>query len=796
MYDLGSKMKLDTSKAVANGKHVYVGKKYRITLLSESLIRFEYSENGKFNDNLTTIVKNRQFPEPRYIHTADDTWLHFETKFFSMDYVKETPFNSKTLTVRMNHASEFPWSIGQKEVRNFKGTSNSIDNSIELPTLSKGLFSEDGYVTIDDSKSLVLDENSNCYQQSSNIIDLYLFVYGKDFGICLKDYFTLTGAPPLLPRYAFGNWWSKNFEYNENNLLEELDKFEDENIPLSVLLLDNDWSRKNSQFPNATSGFSFNKELFSNPANTINEVHNRNIKFALKINPRFGLMQQEDYFNEALKYIPINKNGYIDFNSFDPKNVDVFLKLFIGPLNNIGVDFFWNDYPCDHLSNLFMLNHYLYLDNTNPNKRGMLLARNTGMSSHRYGVLYSGSTNISWNTLRFLPFYNLNSTNIGNNNWSHDVGGSYGGMEDYDLYLRWIQFSVFSPILRFNVQKGKYFKREPWLWDVVTKDIATYFLTLRHRLIPYIYSEYYKFHKEYHPLIKPFYYNNLSLYDDPVYVNQYYFGSEFMISPVVTPMDPIIGRTIQRFYMPEGVWYDFKNGKRYLGGHKYLSFYKIEDYPIFVKGGAIIPLNNTKDCSNTGIPTNLDIHVFPGQNNTYKLYEDDGISFGYESGKYCITEIDYNYRQSNYTVIIRPIEGSPSNLPSKRNYRVIFRNTKVADNVKVYENGQEIKYETDHNGKDFIVIVNEFSTNSQLVVNCYGKDIEIDALMVIKDDIESIISDVKINTLLKEKIDAVMFDDTLSLAKKRIAIRRLKKFGLDKRNTKLFLKLLEYMSMN
>ena len=464
MYDLGPKMKLNTLKGIANQKHVYAGKKYRITLLSESLIRFEYNEQGKFNDNLTSLVQNRQFPEPRYIHTMDDTWLHFETKFFTMDYVKNTPFGPKTLTVKMNHL-EFPWTIGEKEVRNFKGTSFSIDRSIDLPTLSKGLFSEDGYVTIDDSKNLVLDENSNCYQPSAGSFDLYLFVYGKDFGVCLKDYFTLTGAPALLPRYAFGNWWSKDYGYNCNTLNEALEKFETENIPLSVVLLDNDWSRRCPQFPTINTGFSFNKDIFPNPAGTINDVHKRKIRFGLKINPAYGIFPHEDFFNEAKKYLQVNKNGYIDFNSFDPKIVDVFLKLFIRPLDNLGVDFYWNDYPKDHLSNLFMLNHYLFMDNRNVGKRGLLLARNSGLASHRYGVLYSGGTNISWNTLRYLPFYNLNSTNIGNNNWSHDVGGSIGGMEDYDLYLRWVQFSVFSPILRFNVQRGMFMGR--WLESIL-----------------------------------------------------------------------------------------------------------------------------------------------------------------------------------------------------------------------------------------------------------------------------------------------------------------------------------------
>ena len=348
--------------------------------------------------------------------------------------------------------------------------------------------------------------------------------------------------------------------------------------------------------------------------------------------------------------------------------------------------------------------------------------------------------------------------------------------------------------MRFNVEAGRYYKREPWKWDIVTNNIATYYLQLRHKLIPYIYSEAYQYHKDGDCLVKPLYYTNVSLYDDPVYVNQYMFGESFMISPIITETDPIINRTIQKFYMPDGVWYDFKNGKRFLGNHKYISFYKIEDYPIFVKAGSVIPLAGESCYKSDANPTELEIHIFPGKSNNYRLYEDDGITYEYQNGRYLITEIDYNYRASNYTVIIRGIEGDKSVIPEKRTYRIVFRNTKKADNVVVYENDKEFAYETEVTETDFIVIVKDFNTQNQLVVNCYGKDIEIDALKLIKDDVESILSDLRINTKLKDLIADIIFSD-LTLRKKRIAIKKLKKKGLDPRNIKVFLKLLEYMEM-
>lgn len=269
-----------------------------------------------------------------------------------------------------------------------------------------------------------------------------------------------------------------------------------------------------------------------------------------------------------------------------------------------------------------------------------------------------------------------------------------------------------------------------------------------------------------------------------------------MISPIVNPLDEVFNRTIQRIFMPDGIWYDFKTGKKFIGNHKYISFYTIDDYPIFVKQGSIIPMAGNNSYMSYTNPKDIEIHVFPGKSNSYQLYEDDGETYDYEKGKYCITEIDYNYRQSNYTLIIRPIEGDVSVLPETRDYKIVFRNTKKADNVVVYDNEKKIdNIKTELTETTFCVIINNISSKSQLTVNCYGKDIEIDSVKLIKDDIDSILFDLKINTVLKDEIANIVFSEEMSLAKKRIAIRKLKRKGLDSRSVKAFLRLLEYMEM-
>ena len=254
-----------------------------------------------------------------------------------------------------------------------------------------------------------------------------------------------------------------------------------------------------------------------------------------------------------------------------------------------------------------------------------------------------------------------------------------------------------------------------------------------------------------------------------------------------------MNRTIHEFYIPDGIWYDFKTGKKFPGAKKYVSFFREEDYPVFAKSGAIIPLSNRSDRNNIGLPLDLEIHIFPGTSNVYTLYEDDGLTSLYKEGLFLKTDIDYNYLKNNYTVIVRSVEGKSGVVPQKRNYRFRFRNTKQAEDVKAYYNDREIPIASQYiEDNDFVVEVRKVNTIGQLTIMCRGKDIEIDAVRLINEDINSILMDLQIETYLKEKIADIIFSD-LPIKKKRIAIRKLKRDSLSKEYINLFLKLLEYI---
>lgn len=804
MYPLGDQFKIDNEKVVSDSRAIVQGNNFRISIISERVVRLEFSPMGKFLDRPTQLIKKRNIGLPDFSVRQDASVAEITTKYFSLTYMKGQPFvgtkvdpmrNLKITLLSRDRDRNKDWYVGHPEARNMLGNMVGVDVNIPR-SLQKGLYSLDGFASIDDSFSKIIAEDGTLEEPIENHTDIYVFMYDMDFKQALFDYFKMTGAPALVPRYALGNWWSRNITYDDESINNLIRKFERKKIPISVMLFDHDWHiREFGDQKQVKAGFTFNDKLFTNPQEMINEFHKRGIRVGLCVNPTNGIYPYEKCYAQAIEALQAEPNTIINFDPLNPKFLDVLFKLFLHPLESLGVDFFWNDSNGQmDVTKLWALNHYMYLDSgRNNNKRPLLLARGSVYAPHRYPVLYGGSSEISWKRLKELPFLYLNAANIGVSWWSHDVGGNHGGIEDGELYLRYVQLSTFGPILRFHGARGKYYKKEPWLWDPKTENITADYLRLRHRLIPYIYTEAYNYTRAGTPLIQPFYYNYMWVYDDDLYRNQYYFGSQLLVCPILEPKDPIMNRTIHRFFVPDGTWYDFVTGKKFPGNKKYVSFFKEEDYPVFAHSGSIIPFSNRSDYNNIGIPTDLEIQIFPGVSNTYTLFEDDGITSLYKEGYFLKTSIDYNYLRNNYTVIIRSVDGKSGIVPDKRNYKMVFRNTKQAENVTIYFNSDKLTSENYVEGNDFIVEIKDVPTIGQLTINCKGKDIEIDAVRLINDDIDSILMDLKIDTYLKEDIANTLLGN-LPIDKKRIEIRKLKKKGLSKEYMALFLKLLDYIS--
>jgi len=799
MASLGTHFKINQENLVSDTKVVFKGVNYRITVLSERLIRFEYSLDGNFHDGATELVHNRKFNVPKIKMEQDDKFLVITTKYFMLQYAKEKPFKGPSFAPDSNLkvklvGTDKIWYYDHPEARNFKGSAFSIEDFGSETSLSKGLYSTDGFAMLDDSRSMIIDEEGYLVSNDNKRQDFYLFVYKRDFGLCLKDYFTLTGYPPLIPRYALGIWWNRDQIYSFEDTKKLIKAFNKYDIPISVLLLSEFWHNKDkNNFNLYKTGYTFNRNLFPNPKEFTNYMHDNNVRIGVNLDGSEGVSEIDDGYLKMCEELNFPTDKNIPFKVLNKEFIVSYLNNLINPLYSIGVDFFWLDTKDEIITRV--LNYYHYNDFKQfKDKRGMLLSRNGGRAAHLYPVHYSGETKVGWDTLKYLPYFNSTSSNIGLSWWSHDVGGYKGGIEDSELYLRYVELSTFSPIFRFSAKRGSYYKREPWRWDMKTYTIVKDYCKLRHRLIPYIYTESYKYHKTCLPLIQPLYYYYPELFDEPVYRNEYYFGSELLVAPITKAKDTIMDRSVEKIFLPKGIWYDFKTGKKFVGNKRYISFFKDEDYPVFAKAGSIIPMAVLNDnINNTGVPKVMELNIFPGSSSVYRLYEDDGLSSLYEDGYYITTAIDFNYASDSYSLAVHPVEGKTGIIPDTRDYLIKFRNTRMPEKVMVTINDKLVEnYNTYTDDNDFVVEVKNVDTRRQLNVSCQGNNIEISAQRIVNEDINEIISDLKIETLLKERLASIIFSDK-PVSKKRIEVKKLKKSGLEEIFIKMFLKLLEYM---
>ena len=776
--------------AKANTKNIVQGDTYRMTVLSESLIRFEYSPVGIFEDLPTEFAWFRNTDDVNFKLTDSGSKIIIETRYVKVTYCKNKPFIGPKINPQNNLKVEILnsnriWYYTHPEARKLGGPDITMQDKSGKIRFSKGFYSLDGFTSVDDSNNLVIDSNGNLVSRANKEIDVYLFVYGNDYDVALKDYYNLTGYPTLIPRYVLGNWWQKNELYKQSDLTKLIENFSVNDIPLSVLMLDKNWHirpKVNNKYLN--TGFSFNGGLLPNPSELIKYLKNKEIRLGLSISLDDGFHNCDAIYNEAKKYLD-EVNGFIPVNILNPKFMEVYMKFYIHPLINSGVDLFFLDNKVNNLQ----LQYYHYMDMKSRKKRSIIMGYNSKLVPHRYPIVYSGKTIVNFQTLKQIPIYNSCASN-GAFSWcTHDVGGYYKGIEENELYIRFVQLGVFSPILKFGSDGGKYYRREPWNWDVGTKEIVKYYLQLRHKLIPYLYNEAYNLSRYGKLLIRPLYYDYKDFYDDILFRNEYYFGSQLFVAPIVNRKDKIMNRVIHKFFIPEGIWYDFMNGKKYSGNKKYVSFYKDQDYAVFAKKGAIIPLNQD---FNIDLPKNLEIQIFPGANNSYNLYEDDGATTNYQTGSYNITNIEYKYEKDNYQVILKPVKTDLSFMPSSRNYKIKFRNTTRIKDISVIVNNRAITYNSYEKNNNFIVEISDAAINANVIINVKGTNIDIEAVKLIEEDFASILGDLKIETSLKVTVDGILFGN-LPINKKRIEIRKLVNKGLDRKFVELFLKLLEYL---
>lgn len=703
----------------------------RVSVITQRLYRVEYSKNGVFTDCATQKVWNRNFDTPFFKSKKQDGYL--------IVGARQNGICVECKTGRIAYAVADGKKIRDLNSGNLKGTYRTLDFTTGAIPLENGIVSKNGAAVLDDSGSLILNKDGAVAPRKDKEKDLYVFVYGHDYRAAVRDFLRLTGGVPLIPRFAFGNWWSRYKAYTQQEYIDLIKRFSEEKIPLTVATIDMDWhwtdlKKEFSSVPgkdpkdikNGWTGYSWNTRLFPDYKAFLQWLKEQDLKITVNLHPADGVRFFEDMYEDFARYMGVDPKTKkrIPFDCADPKYMEAYFELIHHKYENDGVDFWWIDWQQGKRSSikgldpLWALNHYHYLDNCRDGKRGMVLSRFAREGSQRYPVGFSGDTDVSWNCLRFQPYFTATAANIGYTWWSHDIGGHHHGKKDDELYVRWLQFGVFSPINRLHSTSNEFMGKEPWKYGYAAYHIALDFLRLRRRLIPYIYTMNYRTYKYGRALIEPMYYEYPDADNAYNCKNQYFFGSELICAPITDPVNDKICLAAVNVWLPEGRYTDLFTRRSYAGGKFVKMFRGIEDFPVLAKEGAIIPLD-TDDVSNgADNPSGLEILALSG-NGSFVLYEDDGETMNFENGAFAKTKFDIETKGNDITFRICPAEGDRSVIPQSRDYKINFFDIVCAQSVSVFVNGSEIGAGVA--AKDSVCIdIPNITPNDEVLITLHG----------------------------------------------------------------------------
>ncbi len=703
---------------IANPENVVLWKDYRITVLKDRLFRIEQNKDKKFRDGATQSVWFRNTEKVDFCLKESADKLEIATNSCTLILYPER----KDCRILLNGEIKEISNEG-----NLKGTYRTLDcwdgeyfceyalkERAKKIDLNDGVCSKTGVALFDDANSLTLLDNGEISPEKGVGTDEYVFAYGNDYRNAVKALFDITGEVPMIPRYSLGNWWSRYYKYTDREYLKLLNRFVEKDIPLTVATIDMDWhysdkikeekglteeneDKTSFNGNNGWTGYSWNKNLFPDYKSFLKKIEELNLKTTLNVHPADGIRWWEDMYSEMATEMGIDPKTKqkVNFNIADTHFINEYFKILHKPYEKDGVAFWWVDWQqgtdsgLDGLDPLWALNHYHYLDNAVNHDVPLILSRFAGVGSHRYPLGFSGDTIITWDTLKFLPYFTLTASNVGYTWWSHDIGGHMCGEMDEELYLRHIQFGVFSPINRLHCSDAETTSKEPWYYGNGTGRIAEDWLRLRHRMIPFLYSLSYRTHKEGVALIEPLYYKwpEKEAYEMK---EEYVFSENLLVAPVVSPLKED-GYAYTDVWIPEGKWTDIFTGDEYdieKGGKKKTLLRKLESIPVLAKSGTIIPLSRDKG-NFAGNPVNLEIDVYSG-NGSFVLYEDGSEGCNYHGEAFTRFEQEF-VSNGGFDVITLSIssDGETKVIPNGRKLRVVFKNVAEGE-VSVFEDGVKL----------------------------------------------------------------------------------------------------------
>ncbi len=701
MEQFAKRFKIDCSPVAPEAQTIVRGNT-RFTVIAPCLLRVENQPEGKFCDEPTQSVWFRDFKKTEFELTESGSGIEIKTEAAVFNY---SLTGKKMTSITLADSRR----VTEYKSGNLKGTCRTLDITAGIITLNDGVCSKNGVAILDDSKTLVLKEDGSILPRENEEKDEYYFAYGNNYIGATTDLYKLTGKVPLIPRYALSNWWSRYKAYSQDEYLSLLERFKKEEIPITVATVDMDWHwvnikekfGKDSHTPGkhlnfmeyvydfwstGWTGYSFNTDLFPDPIGFLKKLKDDNYHTTFNIHPSMGVRWFEDQYEamcEAMGQNPEERKA-VEFDITDKKFTENYFDILHHPYEKMGVDFWWIDWQqgkntaTPGLDPLWALNHYHFLDNAKDNHRPLILSRFCGAGSQRYPLGFSGDTTQTWKSLDFQPGFTATASNIAYPWWSHDIGGHCMGKKDDELYLRWVQLGVFSPVMRLHSTNNEFAGKEPWNYSGPVERIAKNALRLRHKLLPYIYTMNYRTHTQCRAICEPMYYRYPE--DESAYKckNEFFFGTELIVAPITKHTSKKTNLAGVKVWLPEGRYTDIFTGRIYQGNQFVTMYRDIETVPVLAKEGAIIPMSangTTNDCSN---PEELEVLVYRG-NNTFTLYEDDGDTLSYQNGEFLKTAFTVNENGSNIAFIIEKEDGVTDVAPEERTYVIKFKDVTDCD---------------------------------------------------------------------------------------------------------------------
>jgi hypothetical protein len=647
----------------------------RLTALTPRLIRLEWAPDAAFDDRPSYAFPRRhQAPPPP---VTNDQPLTLDTGAVQVTYTGGGAFTSANLTLSFSlNGRIVRWRPTIPDTGNLRGARRTLDECRGEAALEPGLLSRDGWTFHDESAVIRFDPATGWVQPAlpGPRQDWYVFAYGHDFTTALAEYAQVSGPAPLIPRWALGAWWSRYWAYSEHDLRTLVGEFSAHHLPLDVLVIDMDWHLE------GWTGYTWNRELFPDPAGFLAWVHEQGLRTTLNLHPADGVQSHEATYARfaiAMGQDPAQRQP-VPFRIADPHFAEHYFALLHHPLEAQGVDFWWMDWQQGRESELAgldplpWLNHLHYRDmEQRAGRRPMIFSRWGGLGNHRYPIGFSGDTYPTWEALRFQPHFTATAANVAYGWWSHDIGGHFTAT-DPEIYARWVQFGAYSPILRLHSSNGADAERRPWAFPPDVFAAAQSAFQQRYTLMPYLYTLARVYADTALAPCRPLYY--LAPAHEAAYIarEQYLLGDQLIVAPIVHPRDEASGLAPADVWVPPGAWIERSSGEQFVGPQWVRLLGDLAAIPQLVRAGGILPLAPLAERSDRQPRDQLILSVFPGADGALRVYDDAGEGEAYRHGAYEWTPVELHWAADGRTctVFIGAVEGFCAELPPKRTITV------------------------------------------------------------------------------------------------------------------------------